>query len=544
MANAPEQLSLVHVAVIGAGPAGLAAMKCLQEEGFEVTGFERRPEAGGLWSFSENPEYTSATASTKSQLSKFTSPFTDFPYPDHFPIHPKTADLALYYQSYAKHFDIHRKIVFNVSISSVSRSARGTGWLVQVDGEQGPRAFDKVVLATGTELVAKRPSIEGMDLFEGQFIHVQQYKQPRAFQGKKVVVLGQGNSAADTAVDLVPHAKQVLFAHRRGANIFGRYINGQRFDKFLSWRLSRSMFFLERHASWVQPLAYDAYYGHLQRKTWGEENPAWRFQPAPSAGFGISGVIVNDDLIPCLREGKITSMHGIRRVTGPRSVEFDDGTVVEDVDAVIACTGYRPCFSLLGDAVTFSQPPARAPAKDDPSKKAVGPLPDLYQNMFPVEHADSLAVLNYCVVMDNAATNREIMAMAVAQVWAGKSALPSPVDMRRVVDEHHRWVARRTLANPLSLYEGVVDPHTWLRFVNELAGTGVYDHLGVNLKSLIYMIREPKMWWRLSFGVCTPHMYRLFETGKRKSWEGAREAILWANYLSDINLGKKKKDVE
>jgi dimethylaniline monooxygenase (N-oxide forming) / hypotaurine monooxygenase len=60
-----------HVAVIGAGPAGLAAMKCLQEEGFLVTAFERRSDVGGLWRFSENPNFTSVTSSTKAQLSKF-----------------------------------------------------------------------------------------------------------------------------------------------------------------------------------------------------------------------------------------------------------------------------------------------------------------------------------------------------------------------------------------------------------------------------------------------------------------------------------------
>lgn len=53
------------------GPAGLGAIKAMLDEGFNVTGFERRPDAGGLWAFSENPQFTSATESTKAQLSKF-----------------------------------------------------------------------------------------------------------------------------------------------------------------------------------------------------------------------------------------------------------------------------------------------------------------------------------------------------------------------------------------------------------------------------------------------------------------------------------------
>lgn len=36
-----------------------------------MTYFERRPEVGGLWAFSENPEYTFVTKGTRSKLSKF-----------------------------------------------------------------------------------------------------------------------------------------------------------------------------------------------------------------------------------------------------------------------------------------------------------------------------------------------------------------------------------------------------------------------------------------------------------------------------------------
>ncbi|KLU83012.1 hypothetical protein MAPG_02079, partial [Magnaporthiopsis poae ATCC 64411] len=132
-----------RVAVIGAGPAGLAAIKSLQEEGFQVTGFERRSAVGGLWAFSDDPNCTSATTGTRYQMSKFISCFTDFPFPDDFPRFPMAEDMAKYYQSYAEHFCLIDKIRFSTVVSSVRRSSDDTAWLLDIEGEEGPLSFDK-----------------------------------------------------------------------------------------------------------------------------------------------------------------------------------------------------------------------------------------------------------------------------------------------------------------------------------------------------------------------------------------------------------------
>jgi dimethylaniline monooxygenase (N-oxide forming) len=105
------------------------------------------------------------------------SHFTDFPYPDDFPVHPGAADLSRYYCSYAKHFGIYDRITFNVTVASIRKSSDGYRWMVHLEGEPQPRTFDKVVLATGTEALPKMPQIEGMDKFEGKFIHGQAYKR-------------------------------------------------------------------------------------------------------------------------------------------------------------------------------------------------------------------------------------------------------------------------------------------------------------------------------------------------------------------------------
>jgi dimethylaniline monooxygenase (N-oxide forming) len=241
-------------------------------------------------------------------------------------------------------------------------------------------------------------------------------------------------------------------------------------------------------------------------------------------------MIVSDDLIPALRDGRIISVYGLRRIRGARSVELDDDSIIDDVDAIIACTGYHTSFDVLNPSViSFSKP--------HPDVRA---MPNLYQNIFPLEYADSLACLNYVVLQDNAATAKELAGMAVAQIWAGKTKLPSRDAMISQVRIHQAWFVQRCLDSPMPQYDGLVQSHDWLRFVNIAAGTGVYEHLGWTLQSILFFLREPSLYLLMAWGVHSPHIYRVFETGKRKAWSGARAAILHINHESDIDLGKVK----
>ncbi|KAK7408117.1 hypothetical protein QQX98_009708 [Neonectria punicea] len=516
----------MRVAVVGAGPAGLAAIKSLLEEGFQVTGFERRPDVGGLWAFSNNPEYTSATKGTRAQLSKFLLPFSDYPVPDDFPLHPAAADLHAYYQSYATHFGLLDKIIFNVSVSSVAKTQDGGRWALHVEGEDTPRVFDKVVVASGSEVTPSIPAVEGLHLFEGRFLHSQAYKEPEDFGGKKVVVIGQGNTAADCAVELSSHSSKVYWSHRRAALIFPRIVNGQRFDAFTSWRKTRIGFWVGKNFPSIHRKMFASFFSWLAWKAWGKLDPKWCLDVTSHHSSNVSGIVINDHIVPALRAGEVTSTAGFKRITGSKTVELDDGTLLEDVDAIIACTGYNNSLRVLDGVVNYSRPHPN-----------VRPIPDLFQGIFPLGHTNSLACLNYIVVMESAATARELAAMAVAQVWAGNSALPSTSVMEAQVREHHDWVVKQCLSSPLPQYEGLVEAHGWLQFVHEMAGTGVYEHLGWTLQGIRFWLREPRLCSMMAWGISTPHIYRVFETGKRKAWSGAREAICHANLLSDIDLG-------
>lgn len=80
--------------------------------------------------------------------------------------------------------------------------------------------FDKVVIAIGGLTgLPKLPNVEGLNLFKGQSLHSQAFKEPESFSGKRVMVVGFGNTAADTATALARVAEKVYIAHRNGARI-------------------------------------------------------------------------------------------------------------------------------------------------------------------------------------------------------------------------------------------------------------------------------------------------------------------------------------
>ncbi|KAM6525723.1 hypothetical protein FALCPG4_011260 [Fusarium falciforme] len=525
--------SKIHIAVIGAGPAGLAAIKSLVEEGFQVTCFERRSEAGGIWAFSENPQFTSVTRGTRAQFSKFLIPFSDYPVPDDFPLHPGGEDLRKYYQSYAAHFGLLDKIVFNVTVSSITRTGDDTQWALHLTGKETPHLFDKVIVASGSEVTPVIPVIEGLDLFHGKFLHSQAFKKPEDFAGKNVVVIGQGNTAGDCAVELSSSSSKVYWSHRRGALVFPRVVNGQRFDAFASWKKTRIGFWIAKHLPSFHRKMFDSFFNWVVSKSWGKLDPQWRLERNAFYATTISGLVINDHLVPALRDGKVTSTAGVRRILGPRSVELDDDTILEDVDAIIACTGYNNSLQVLDGIINYSRP-----------HPDVRPIPDLYQGLFPLGYSDSLACLNYIVIMESASVARELAGMAIAQVWAGRSTLPSGSVMQDWVRQHQAWFANLCLTNPLPQYEGQLEAHDWLKFVDDKAGTGMYEHLSWTLKGIRFWLREPKLCSLMAWGVNSPHLYRVFETGKRKAWDGAGDAIRHVNLLSDIDLGYVKPKTE
>ncbi|SCV61125.1 flavin depend monooxygenase that catalyses the oxidation of rubrofusarin to 9-hydroxyrubrofusarin [Fusarium fujikuroi] len=489
------------VAVIGLGIAGLVAVKNLLEVGFDVTGFERSEYVGGLWHYTEQDK-TSVLPSTIINISKERAAFTDFPYPDSTPSHCPSAKVQEYIESYVDHFNFRGKLRLGVSVEKVRRDDADNRWVVDIKGSE-PEYFDKVIMATGGNNRPHIPKVEGMEQFEGDVLHSRAFKRPELYKGKRVIVVGVSNTGADTAAALCGHAEKIWLSRSHGVIVIPRKRDGIPFDHTLT---ARTMAFMGTFES-TFPSLYEIIFNAICKKM--QDNafkirPEWGLSPAISVLHALP--VISDNLIPLLESGDITSVPKIKRVTGPREIELTDGLRLDLLDPSVD--------------PTRNTTPKWAEAIGSRGK----PLPRLYQNVFSLDYPDSLAFMGNLLVATTAFPISDICTMAIAQIWKGNSPLPSIDEMNRATDKHHETICK--LANRGSVVPGWLRQSDWLAWADKAAGSQVYEHLGWGLKGW-------KLWWNdralyrmLMDGVFTPFVWRVFDgEGKRKKWDGAREAI-------------------
>jgi len=443
--------------------------------------------------------------------------------------------LGSYLRSYAKEFDLYKNIEFGKTVTRFEKSVGTSKWqLTLADEPDAPKSFDKVVWATGGFLKPKSVAFEGQDQFAGRIVHSQDVRNLGDFKDQNVIVLGIGNTAGDITISLVHHANKVYLSHRRGTKIFKRSgADGLPTDIFVTPTVSTIMWWIEAYLPSLFGKIMDITIDGNFKENWGENKAAWGLAQSPSIGDGVHIIVCNDDLIPLIKEGKVTSTQGIKCILGPKRVEMDDGLVIDDVDAIIACVGYYDDMEMLSDALTFVDAPGEA-----------APLPNLYMGIFPPEHADSVAIISNVHLNGPQIPGRELAAMAVAQIWAGNSSLPSKPSMDAWVGKHQEWLGKR-IARAHGLHRGEVPSIQWMYFVHDAAGTALYDNIGWSWKAWKLWWSDRELYKALAHGPATSHGFRVFETGKRAVWKNARQAVLDVNAevkrLKEAAAEKKKK---
>src|SRR5918995_7103111 len=125
-----------RIAIVGAGPSGLAAAKHALEAGFDVTVFEADDALGGQWN--STAAHSGVWPGMRTNTSRAMTAFSDFPAPADHALHPLATQIHAYLGAYADVFGVTERIRFGSRVSEV-----GPGW--RVDGEP----FDAVVVASG-----------------------------------------------------------------------------------------------------------------------------------------------------------------------------------------------------------------------------------------------------------------------------------------------------------------------------------------------------------------------------------------------------------
>ncbi|KAH7394578.1 dimethylaniline monooxygenase 2 [Pyrenochaeta sp. MPI-SDFR-AT-0127] len=515
------------VAVIGLGPAGLVAVKNLAEEGFDVTGFDRHSYIGGLWQYNE-ADQTSVMETTVVNISRERGCFTDYPFPKDIPSYPTATQVQQYLANYANHFNLAPRLRLNTCIKQVTFDENRKKWVLDIEGH-GLEYFDKTVIAIGG-MVGKPnlPAIEGMEKLGANSVHSRAFKRPQDFEGKRVMVVGFGNSAADTATQLVGVAGKVYLAHRHGARILPRSFNGAPIDHTHSLRLFTLQSLILAYFPRFGDKFFDKFMKSLQDKSF-TLRPEWGFEPPQRLP------IVTDNLVPCLKAGSIESTKGIKRILGYTTVELEDGREVE-IDALIWCTGYKSDFSILDGRFDPSTCPTAWASADGSNDRS---LFRLYHNVFSLVKPDSLAFLGHVHFALGGFQIFDMASQAIGQVWKGASSLPTQCEMSAAVEKHHAWLADLAHGGH-NISPGTTDAGPWMRAMDHLAGTGVNDYLGYGLKGWLFWLQERTYCNLLMGGIWSPHIHRVFE-GKRKAWGNARQEIERVNEAVAANKRRQEK---
>src|SRR4051812_1112361 len=236
--------------VIGAGPSGLAAVKALAEAGLDFDCFEKSDRVGGNWVFGNRNGQSRIYRALHINTSRQRMAYADFPMPADYPDFPHHALMARYFEAYVAAFGLHRRITFGTAVMRAEREEPGRWQLTLADGTI--RCYRALVVANGHHWDPRWPEPPVPGPFAGEIIHAHDYvapDEPIDFAGKRVVVVGMGNSAMDIACELSRPgiAERLYLSARRGAWVIPNYVMGRPMDRlgvgaaWLPWRVQSLM---------------------------------------------------------------------------------------------------------------------------------------------------------------------------------------------------------------------------------------------------------------------------------------------------------------
>ncbi|CAK9184255.1 unnamed protein product [Ilex paraguariensis] len=314
--------------IVGAGPSGLAVGAGLKQEGVPFIVLERANCIASLW---QNRTYDRL----KLHLPKQFCQLPYFPFPAHFPEYPTKYQFIDYLESYAKHFEIKPR--FNESVQSAKYDEICGLWRVKTvmtnDTRRGETEYicRWLVVATGENAEKAVPEFEGLQDFGGHVMHVCDYKSGEAYQGKKVLVVGCGNSGMEVSLDLCHHNATPSMVVRSSVHVLPREIlRKSTFDLAVSMMKWMPLWLVDRILLLIARLSL----GNLEK--YGLRRPS--MGPLELKNTEGKTPVLDIGTLHKIRSGEIKIVPGIKKFL-PGRVELVNGETLE-IDSVILATGY------------------------------------------------------------------------------------------------------------------------------------------------------------------------------------------------------------
>ncbi|XP_023139610.2 flavin-containing monooxygenase 5-like isoform X2 [Amphiprion ocellaris] len=486
-----------RVAVIGAGPSGLTSIKACLEEGLEPTCFESSYDIGGLWKFKEKPEPGRANIyqSVVINSSKEMMSFSDFPPPAELPNNMHHSEIMIYLRLYAQAFNLTQHIHLQTTVISVRQRpdfAASGQWEVETEKTEASRqmhVFDAVIVCTGhfTQPHLPLTDFPGIESFQGRYFHSWDYRSAEGLEGKRVVVIGIGNSGGDIAVDISRVAEKVYLSTRSGAWVIGRVAPGGLPADIV--RVSRMGNLIRKlFPSWTNKTLEKKLNAPFDHKLYGLQ---------PKHAFFAQVPVVNDDLPARIISGRVQVKPNVKEFSGS-SVIFTDGSIIDKVDVVVFATGYNYGFPFL---------PAALQAK-------CGYRLCLYKHIFhPTLTKPTLAVVGFIHGFGAINPLAEMQARWATRVFKGLITLPTDKIMMKEIEKDTAEMHQKHACS--ERYPLYVD---YIPYQDSLA-----EQVGARPNIPWLFVTDPKLALQVFYGPATPYQYRLTGPGR---WAGARQAIL------------------
>ncbi|KAI7743598.1 hypothetical protein M8C21_000797, partial [Ambrosia artemisiifolia] len=314
--------------IVGAGPSGLAVSSCLRKQGIPFVVIERADCIASLW---QKRTYDRL----KLHLPKKFCQLPNLPFPDEYPEYPNKKQFITYLENYAAKFDI--KPQFKECVQSAKYDDKCSIWRVKTLSTRDSIPTETeymcqmLVVATGENAEGVVPEIEGLQDFSGEIIHAKDYKSGEKYTGKKVLVVGCGNSGMELSLDLLNHNAKPSMVVRSSVHVLPREIFGKStFDmavllmKWLPlWLVDNILLIL----TWLI-LGNTQSYG-IKRPSLGPLQLKNKHGKTPVLDIGA---------FERIRSGDIKVVPGVKRFNR-NSVEFINGDV-QELDSIVLATGY------------------------------------------------------------------------------------------------------------------------------------------------------------------------------------------------------------
>ena len=543
------------IAVIGAGPVGLVALKSFLEQGHDVTAYEQQSSIGGLWNYQEDDSdghYVSLPTDPRRYLSgcyysliqntsKLMTQFSDFPVPASMPTILRHFEYFRYLQDYAKHFNLNEHIKLGATVTDLQHAATSAAsarnirrWEVHYESEGRNKidTYDLVIVASGKFTHPSMPVYTGLDSFKSTVLHSVQVRRDDVFKNKRVLIVGGGFSGAEMIRNaLNGHAQSICWTVSGSLQntdhnhwVFSRFPDESRPNK--PWDHS-----ITRH-------------GHPQ-KVFGENGklstwlyPLNQCEMHPNPKIPGDGLAITD--LPLIKKGM---QSGQVRLVAPidhfsdNSVVLSDNAKLDDVDLVVFCTGYTKAFPFLDDLWN----------KKDQVEAA------LYRHMLPTEdQLQGLAFLGLTSKISSLFPVAEMQSRWLAEFWASRCIeSDGSVYSQQELKEFEADIQRRK--------ESLVHRE---KFNFLLDSMGYMENLAIDLgcrppvEKLIQSDKELGV--ALMYGPLVSTQYRLvgkhawpeareyiIETAKEvcgDEWQGLMEHTALYNFCNELFLGRNATD--